>query len=641
MDDDPGVGYLFAISSRRPFDFDDITRGDYWDYRLIDGGRIQGDPYVRAHRPRRADHARAATTTTTSSPTTWTDGTTTPGSSATTATRTPATTSGTPIAGPAPDSGWSSTTIRATTPTATARPERGDRAPIAPGRASCSATPTPRSRIRDPRDHRRWRRVSVSPVRRAHQPGRRGTRGGAGSRRVLRPAGSSDGPAAAGHTGATRGARERCAGYPQTPDQVRPPREAADRQASRSRSARGAHRAPGSPSCGGGSPDRRMMRPSLSYCWSRWSAGRPRPGAQAPRRGGETITPADIARPDRDASRTTRCWAATRRARASSGRRLRHRGVPTAGTSPRGRQRHLSSSATARRGGRWTRPPRRWRFPPGSQGRGRPSVVTCGVIGGEVSGKPISGQAIAGGRSARPRGGAAIRGCGTGSCCWLVDFAGRCRSTSATGWTRSPPRARAVVILSNRDSASFSRRHRRPRSSPGSPPTTAMRKPRRPSWRCGRGRWVRVAARRRARPRPASRARQRGRRDLPDLRVDLRLARRTFSARPAPTWSPSWRAATRRSAPEYVAISAHLDHVGVRTGRPATASTTARTTTPPGVAGLLELAEAFAGREARPGALAAVPGAERRGEGPLGQRPLGRATRRCRWPTSWRTSTWT
>ena len=47
VDDDPGVGYLFAIAAGEPFDFRDITRGDYWDYRLIDGGRIQGDPYVR------------------------------------------------------------------------------------------------------------------------------------------------------------------------------------------------------------------------------------------------------------------------------------------------------------------------------------------------------------------------------------------------------------------------------------------------------------------------------------------------------------------------------------------------------------------------------------------------------------------
>jgi Domain of unknown function (DUF4384) len=48
VDDDPGVGYLFALASTEPLDFRYITRGDYWDYRLIEGGgRIQGDPYVR------------------------------------------------------------------------------------------------------------------------------------------------------------------------------------------------------------------------------------------------------------------------------------------------------------------------------------------------------------------------------------------------------------------------------------------------------------------------------------------------------------------------------------------------------------------------------------------------------------------
>jgi Domain of unknown function (DUF4384) len=46
IDDDPGIGYLFAISSPLPFQYDDITRGDYWDFRVIEGGRIQGDPYV-------------------------------------------------------------------------------------------------------------------------------------------------------------------------------------------------------------------------------------------------------------------------------------------------------------------------------------------------------------------------------------------------------------------------------------------------------------------------------------------------------------------------------------------------------------------------------------------------------------------
>jgi uncharacterized protein DUF4384 len=46
IDDDPGIGYLFAISSPFPFQYDDITRGDYWDFRVIDDGRIRGDPYV-------------------------------------------------------------------------------------------------------------------------------------------------------------------------------------------------------------------------------------------------------------------------------------------------------------------------------------------------------------------------------------------------------------------------------------------------------------------------------------------------------------------------------------------------------------------------------------------------------------------
>jgi hypothetical protein len=46
VDDDPGIGYLFAIASRRPFDFKEIARGGHWDYRAVEGGRITGDPYV-------------------------------------------------------------------------------------------------------------------------------------------------------------------------------------------------------------------------------------------------------------------------------------------------------------------------------------------------------------------------------------------------------------------------------------------------------------------------------------------------------------------------------------------------------------------------------------------------------------------
>jgi hypothetical protein len=46
VDEDPGVGYLIAIAADRPLDLRAITRGDAWDYRLIGGGGIAGDPYV-------------------------------------------------------------------------------------------------------------------------------------------------------------------------------------------------------------------------------------------------------------------------------------------------------------------------------------------------------------------------------------------------------------------------------------------------------------------------------------------------------------------------------------------------------------------------------------------------------------------
>ncbi|MGE0353964.1 MAG: DUF4384 domain-containing protein [Gemmatimonadales bacterium] len=46
VDDEPGVGYLFAISSPDPYDYGDFIRGDHWDYRTIADGRVRGDPYV-------------------------------------------------------------------------------------------------------------------------------------------------------------------------------------------------------------------------------------------------------------------------------------------------------------------------------------------------------------------------------------------------------------------------------------------------------------------------------------------------------------------------------------------------------------------------------------------------------------------
>jgi len=46
VDDDPGVGYLFAVASADPFVYDAIETGDHWDYRVIADGRVRGDPYV-------------------------------------------------------------------------------------------------------------------------------------------------------------------------------------------------------------------------------------------------------------------------------------------------------------------------------------------------------------------------------------------------------------------------------------------------------------------------------------------------------------------------------------------------------------------------------------------------------------------
>jgi hypothetical protein len=46
IDDNPGVGYVFAVAATRPFVYGAIERGDHWDYRAITDGRVRGDPYV-------------------------------------------------------------------------------------------------------------------------------------------------------------------------------------------------------------------------------------------------------------------------------------------------------------------------------------------------------------------------------------------------------------------------------------------------------------------------------------------------------------------------------------------------------------------------------------------------------------------
>src|SRR5688572_28327806 len=47
INDYPGMGYIFAIASWEPFDYERVSRGRHWDYRHA-GGRVHRDPYEAA-----------------------------------------------------------------------------------------------------------------------------------------------------------------------------------------------------------------------------------------------------------------------------------------------------------------------------------------------------------------------------------------------------------------------------------------------------------------------------------------------------------------------------------------------------------------------------------------------------------------
>jgi Domain of unknown function (DUF4384) len=47
VDDYAGIGYVFALVSRDPFDYTPYVLNDHWDYRAVaNRGRISGDPYI-------------------------------------------------------------------------------------------------------------------------------------------------------------------------------------------------------------------------------------------------------------------------------------------------------------------------------------------------------------------------------------------------------------------------------------------------------------------------------------------------------------------------------------------------------------------------------------------------------------------
>jgi hypothetical protein len=234
------------------------------------------------------------------------------------------------------------------------------------------------------------------------------------------------------------------------------------------------------------------------------------------------------------------------------------------------------------------------------------------VIGGEVSGKPISGHAIL---VAGPLGPAAARDPRLRDRIVLLapDFARPLPFDLGDRVDEIAAAARAVIILSNRDSTSFSRRidtALEPRLTPdyrdaeAEAPVVEVRE-------SALGSVAAVAALDVARLRELDSAVVR---DLPDLRVDLRIARRYLQRATAPNLIAVLEGRDPRRRNEYVAISAHLDHVGVRAGRPDSIFNGADDNAS-GVAGLLELAEAFSRREARPprSLLFLVPSGEEKG----------------------------
>ena len=104
-------------------------------------------------------------------------------------------------------------------------------------------------------------------------------------------------------------------------------------------------------------------------------------------------------------------------------------------------------------------------------------------------------------------------------------------------------------------------------------------------------------------------------REATGLRVSLRIARRYLQRATAPNLVAVLEGRDPRLRREYVAVSAHLDHLGVRqTGRPDSILNGADDNAS-GVAGLLEIAEAFSRSGARPARslLFLVPSGEEQG----------------------------
>jgi hypothetical protein len=234
------------------------------------------------------------------------------------------------------------------------------------------------------------------------------------------------------------------------------------------------------------------------------------------------------------------------------------------------------------------------------------------VIGGVVSGQPVGGSAVllAGPITARTARDARLR---DRMVLLTPDFERPLPFELGDRIDEIARLARAVILLSNRDTSTFSRRI-----------DTSLEPRLTPDFRDGKGGAPVVEVRESALGGIATVAaldldRLRALdstviREMPDLRIDLRIVRRYLQRAMVPNLVAVLDGRDPALRHEYVAISAHLDHVGVRTGRTDSIFNGADDNAS-GVAGLLELAEAFSRRDARPARslLFLVPSGEEKG----------------------------
>jgi hypothetical protein len=174
-----------------------------------------------------------------------------------------------------------------------------------------------------------------------------------------------------------------------------------------------------------------------------------------------------------------------------------------------------------------------------------------------------------------------------------VDYAGPISAELGERVDQLASRASAVILLSNRDSSARARRiaaSLEPRLTPdfrddsaGAPVIELFDETAAPV--------LTAAGLDPVRLRGAAHSEAR---EVPRLAVELTLARRVVERGEPPNLVAALDGSDPRLAGEYVAISAHLDHIGVRPGAPDSIYNGADDNAS-GVAGLLELAEAFAG----------------------------------------------